>query len=207
MAGDVFEADVMSLFTDDGERKYLNAAERKRFFRARKTITDRSERTFVELIFWTGCRISEALQLTIIRVNVEEAFVVFKTLKQHGKNKDRKFRVVHVPRRFMRDLDRALRLQRPVETQCHGPSRRIWKFGRQKGWRLVSQVMSKAGISGPRATPRGLRHSFGVHCILNGIPELRLQDWMGHTSLSTTSIYAKAIGAEDRYLIKRIWRM
>jgi integrase/recombinase XerD len=67
--------------------------------------------------------------------------------------------------------------------------------------------MSKAGISGPRATPRGLRHSFGVHCILNGIPELRLQDWMGHTSLSTTSIYAKAIGAEDRYLIKRIWRM
>lgn len=189
---------LMSLFSDEGERKYLNREERKRFYKARKIITDKSERTFVEMLFWTGCRISEALNLVVMRINVEDSFVVFQTLKQHGKNKGKKFRIVHVPRKFMKRLNRVHRIMKTLRDALTDHARRLWSFGRQKGWRLVKVVMTKASIFGVRATPKGLRHTFGVNCILCATPETRLQDWMGHASLRTTKIYTNVARREDR---------
>lgn len=196
----------MSLFTDDGERKYLNAKERKRFYKARKIIKDKSERSFIEIIFWTGCRISEALQLNIMRVNVSDNFVVFRTLKQHGEHKGKRYRVAHIPRKLMKRLDRIHNIITTQMEEFGNGLRLLWSFGRQKGWRLIKKVMAAAKIFGVRATPKGLRHTFGVHCILCGVPELRLQEWMGHQNLRTTSIYVRVMGAEDRAITKRTWK-
>ena len=207
MAAKTFEPDTMTLFTHLGERKYLDASERKRFYKALTVIRDKYERCFIELIFWTGCRISEALGLVVLRVNVEECFVVFQTLKQHGKSKGQKYRIVHVPSRFMKRFNRVHSIDMAQADQKADLSRRLWRFGRQKGWRLVKQVMTEAGIFGVRATPRGLRHSFGVHCILSGVPAMRLQEWMGHSDIRTTSIYVRIVGVEDRDLMKRFWKL
>lgn len=197
----------MALFSDDGERKYLNAIERKRFYKARRIIRDKAERAFVELIFWTGCRITEALQMNFIRVNVEDCFVVFRTLKQHGKNKDKRFRIVHVPRKFMRKLDKTHRILETQRNEAANKHRRLWPFGRQKGWLLIKAVMTEARIFGIRATPKGLRHTFGVNAIFRGAPLISLQGWMGHTNVKTTSIYLRVMGAEDRAYAKRTWRI
>ena len=199
--------EIMSLFSDDGERKYLNTKERKRFYKSRKVIKDISERSFVELLFWTGCRISEALQLNIMRVNVEDCFVVFKTLKQHGKREGKRFRIVHLPRKFMRKLNRIHAVLEMQLDEHANKFRNLWSFGRQKGWKLVKAVMDKAKIFGVRATPKGLRHTYGVNAIYRGAPLLSLQIWMGHQSLKTTSIYLKVIGMEDRAYAKRTWKV
>lgn len=199
--------EIMSLFSDEGERKYLNSKERKRFWKSRKVITDKTERSLVELIFWTGCRVSEALQLNVMRVNVEDGFVVFRTLKQHGKNKGKRFRIVHLPRRFMRKLNRIHKILKTQLDEHASKTRTLWGFGRQKAWRLVRAVMRKAKIFGIRATPKGLRHTFGVNSILRGAPLISLQVWMGHQSLKTTSIYLKVIGEEDRAFAKRTWKI
>ena len=53
--------------------------------------------------------------------------------------------------------------------------------------------MRTAGIEGPQACPRGLRHSYGVAAVL------------GCASLTTTAIYTTAIGAEARELVSRVW--
>ena len=196
---------VMSLFSNRGERKYLNKEERKRFYKSRKMIKDLHERTFVELLFWTGCRISEALNLILMRVNVEDSCVVFQTLKQHGKKKGTTFRIVHVPRKFMKRLNKVHGIVRTLRDALADHSKRLWRFGRQKGWRLVKGIMTKASIFGIRATPKGLRHTFGVHCILCGIPETRLQDWMGHANLRTTSIYVTVAQREDRGFARKTW--
>lgn len=90
----------MSMFTDQGERKYLTLSECRRFEKAIACLSDPVEQTFCETIYWTGCRISEALQLDIMRVNVEDAYLVFRSLKKHGKNKGRFFRIVPIPRAF-----------------------------------------------------------------------------------------------------------
>jgi site-specific recombinase XerD len=70
----------------------------------------------------------------------------------------------------------------------------------------VKTVMIAAGISaGPHATPKGLRHGFGMHAIRSGVPLNLVQKWLGQASLATTSIYLQAVGAEEREFAARMW--
>lgn len=198
--------DSMTLFTDSGERKYLNAAERRRFYDALPVIEEPGERTFCETLFWTGCRPSEALALDLMRVNVEDCLLVFRTLKKRGANKGRSFRIVPVPRSFMTRLNAIHGILKAQMRDGADLLVRLWRFGRQKGWRLVGRVMHRARVIGIRACARGLRHGFGVHAIISGVPETKLQRWMGHSSLRITAIYVNLIGPEDRAIAKRMWQ-
>ena len=65
--------------------------------------------------------------------------------------------------------------------------------------------MRTAGIEGPQACPRGLRHSFGVAAVTAGVPLPTVAAVLGHADLSTTAIYTTAIGAEARELVARVW--
>ena len=193
------------LFTETGERKYLNAAERQRFYEALACVDHPAERTFCKLIFWTGCRISEALQMTGGHVDIDAGTVVIRSLKKHGRLKGRHFRVLHVPRYLVKELA-AVHGLGCLSSGLHSrTSRRLWNFTRQRGWKLIKRVMRRAGIDGSRATARGLRHGFGVHAILSGVPQTTLQRWLGHASLETTGIYVAVMGTEERHLARRMW--
>ena len=66
--------------------------------------------------------------------------------------------------------------------------------------------MIKAGILGPQACPKGLRHGFAVHGLSNNIPLTLIKKWLGHSSLVTTSIYLNvALEEEEQRIAKRIW--
>ena len=67
------------------------------------------------------------------------------------------------------------------------------------------RLMARADIAGPQASPKGLRHGFGVACIEKGIQLNLVQRWLGHAQLSTTAIYADAVGEEERYIAARLW--
>ena len=72
-------------------------------------------------------------------------------------------------------------------------ARAFWPITRQTANRQVGAIMRTAGIEGPQACRRGLRHSYGVAAAL------------GHASLTTTAIYTRAIGAEAHELVSRVW--
>ena len=61
------------------------------------------------------------------------------------------------------------------------------------GWRAVHAVMAAARLDGPHASPKGLRHGFGVAAVAAGIPLNLVQKWLGHAQLTTTAIYANAV--------------
>ena len=94
---------------------------------------------------------------------------------------------------------------RPSRGRDEGKSILLWSWGRATAWRRVSEVMSMAGISGPQASPKGLRHGFGVVAVQAGIPLNMVQKWLGHAQLSTTAIYADAVGAEEQAIAERMW--
>ena len=48
------------------------------------------------------------------------------------------------------------------------------------GWRAVHAVMQAAGLDGVHASPKGLRHGFGVAAVTAGIPLNLVQKWLGH---------------------------
>ena len=85
-------------------------------------------------------------------------------------------------------------------------SAQLWRLSRCRAWQLVKGIMHEAGIAaGPHATPRGLRHSFGLHAIRSGVPLNLVQRWLGHASMTTTAIYLQAIGDEEREIAARMW--
>ena len=73
------------------------------------------------------------------------------------------------------------------------------------GWRAVHGVMQAARLDGPHASPKGLRHGFGVAAVTAGIPLNLVQKWLGHAQLTTTAIYADAVGAEEKDIARRMW--
>ena len=74
------------------------------------------------------------------------------------------------------------------------------------GWRAVHAMMEAAGLDGPHASPKGLRHGFGVAAVSAGIPLNLVQKWLGHAQLSTTAVYADAVGTEEKDIAQRMWR-
>jgi integrase/recombinase XerD len=82
---------------------------------------------------------------------------------------------------------------------------RLWPWSRMTGWRGVHAVMQAAELDGVAASPKGLRHGFGVAAVIAGIPLNLVQKWLGHAQLSTTAVYANAVGAEERDIARRMW--
>ncbi len=130
--------------------------------------------------------------------------IVFESLK---KRKRGVYRAVPVPPVVLEMLAmvHGLKDRKKKATKKDEPPALLWEFGRTTAWKKVLEVMKAAGVKGPQATPKGLRHGFGVAAIQAGIPLNLLQRWLGHAQLTTTAIYANAVGPEERNIAARMW--
>lgn len=195
MALPASHATGMSIFSPTGERKYLTRKERAAFLNAAKRAPGPVNTLCMTLAF-SGCRISEALALTSERVDVETGVLVFESLK---KRRDGVYRAVPVPPELFDTLDRVHSLGRE---HC---SRKLWIMSRMTAWRRITEVMRRAGLRGAHASPKGLRHGFGVAAVEAGVPLHLVQRWLGHAHIATTAIYADVVGAEERSIAARMW--
>lgn len=194
------EFEQFRLWDDQGRRLYLNATEREAFRNAAKKQDDREARTFCHLLLFTGCRISEALETTPERFDWEDQAVMFRTLKKRSKKPS--YRAVPLPADYLDELDFIHRLKGRGRAD---PKASLWIWSRATAWRRVKAVMAAAGVEGIQASPKGLRHGFGVVHAMNKTPINTLQRWMGHSSPNTTAIYMQAVGDEARQLAGAAW--
>jgi integrase/recombinase XerD len=173
-----------------GRRKYLNEQEFRRFLdTADGHALER--RALCYLLAYAGCRLSEALALTVHHLDTEHRTVTFRTLKRRRIC----YRTVPVP-----DVARDLLRKLPIADDG-----RLWPVHRATAWRWLKAVMRRAGITGPMATPKGLRHGFGMRAAGKNVPLPIIQKWMGHASPTTTAIYLDAVGIEERQFASRMW--
>ena len=143
---------------------------------------------------------SEALGIRACDVDLEANELRIATLKRR---KDH-WRAVPVPEDLVHALDLVHAVRRH-QASPRGAQRPLWAVTRQTAGRQVRAIMRTAGIAGPQATPRGLRHSYGVAAVTAGVPLTTIAAVLGHASITTTAIYATAIGAEARELVSRVW--
>ena len=95
---------------------------------------------------------------------------------------------------------------REIQTQRgKGRGGRLRLWSRMTGWRAVHAVMQAAGPEGVHASPKGLRHGFGLAAVTDCIPLNLVQKWLGHAQLSTTAAYANAVGTEEKYIARKMW--
>lgn len=189
------------LYDHQGGRKYLTASERRTFIQAAADLNLKEE-TFCLTLAYTGARISEVLSLAPNRIDFAVQGIIIETLKRRRSGI---FRTVPVPQVLLERLELAFRIK---EIQCDPPKcrERLWPWSRTTAWALVKKTMNMAGIIGPWAMPKGLRHALAVEGTTEaGIPLNVMQRWLGHARIETTAIYANAVGKEERNLAARTW--
>ena len=190
----------MRLVDTAGRRLYLNAAEREAFRHTAEACSP-DLRSFCLTLLYTGCRISEALALTVERVDLQAGTLTFESLKKRRRGV---YRAVPVPMGLLETIAR-LDAGEGAAIGDEPGHLRVWPWPRRSAYRRVKQVMSTAGITGPQASPKGLRHGFGVACVEHCIALNMIQKWLGHARMTTTAIYANAVGEEERNLAARLW--
>jgi len=192
----------VQLFDQQGRRLYLTDEERKAFLKAAAR-TPREVRSFCSTLHYTGCRISEALALTPKSIDLSGKVIVFESLKKRRRGV---FRAVPVPSDLIDTIDMVhgvREIQKKGRARLNEP---LWPWSRMTAWRKVQDVIEAAGIGkGPHACPKGLRHGFGVAAVSKGIALNMVQKWLGHAQLTTTAIYANAVGEEEQSIAARMW--
>ena len=184
-----------------GRRKYLTPVERQAFLRAAKVQSSAAVATFCSLLAHTGARLSEACALTPQRIDFDMQVIVVRSLKKRSRTL---YRAVPVPTPLLAELD-AVHEIRGAQIDPVLAAARIWTWCRTTAWHHVKQTMEFAGIEGPQAMPKGLRHGFAVAALQTGVPINMVQRWLGHARLTTTAIYADAVGEEERRFAEMLW--
>lgn len=174
-----------------GHRKYVNEGEHA-IFLAEADQLEPKWRTLCYVYAFTGCRASEALELSIHRLDQQSAKLIFRTLKR----RKLVFRAVPIPPDLVGML-----LALPRDDQG-----RWWSCHRVTAWRWVKLCMDRARIRGPHATCKGLRHGFGMKAAIRAVPPSMMQRWMGHSTLEMSFRYVDAVGAEEQGFARLMWR-
>lgn len=188
----------ISLYTPTGLRKYLARDERQGFMDAAGHLPPKLRLLCLTLAY-SGCRISEALDVRIGTIHPASGYLPIHCLKKRRKGI---FRAVPVPTFLLEDIA-------ALHADDNKPSdARVWGWSRGRAWYLVKEVMLRAGIApGPHCMPKGLRHGYAIEALRRDISLNLVQRWMGHASLTTTAIYLEiAVGDEEREIAARMWR-
>lgn len=192
---------MSSIYDSKGNRKYLTIKERQAFLRV--AVEDKPEvHTFCVTLASTGARISEVLALSPQSFDIADQTARIECLKKRQRGI---YRAVPVPLGLLSLLNDVHCIRR-TQQQSDSNRQRIWPWCRTTAWKHVKTIMVEAGIEGSHANPKGLRHSFGVTALQKEVPLNMVRKWLGHARLSTTAIYADAVGDEERLIAKRWWQ-
>ena len=143
------------------------------------------DHALLEFIYACGLRVSEAVNLTLNRVNLEEGMV-------RVLGKGNKERLVPVPKGSVPVLKRYLEIVRPLFIKKPMAQFFVNSCGRPVTVRyvelLVREKCEQAGID-KHLTPHKLRHSYATHLLQGGADLRSIQELLGHADIGTTEIY------------------
>ena len=154
----------------------------------------RRDRAVLELLYGTGCRISEAGSLSLPDVDLHDGLV-------RVTGKGAKERIVPLGRCAAEALERWLAPEgrgalepdlwaRRSDAEAVFLNQRGGRLSRQGLWLVVRRHGDAAGI-GSLLTPHVLRHSCATHMLDGGADIRFVQEMLGHASISTTQIYTR----------------
>lgn len=158
------------------------------------------DRAILELLYATGMRVSEAVNLKVNDVNLGVGF-----LRCLGKGN--KERIVPVGAKAIQMTKRYLGESRPYllkekESEFLFLNRFGKKISRQSLWKIIKRYACQARIK-KSLKPHILRHSFATHLLERGADLRSVQEMLGHSNISTTQIYTHI--SKDR--LKTIHKM
>ena len=144
------------------------------------------DRTMLEVLYATGLRVSELVNLRHGQVNTTQGVI-----RILGKgNRERLIPLGEEAMRWLKDFAGGSRSEILLERQTDYlfPTRRGDRMTRQAFWHIIKRYARKAGIA-KELSPHTLRHAFSTHLLNHGADLRVVQMLLGHSDLSTTQIY------------------
>jgi integrase/recombinase XerD len=161
------------------------------------------DRAMLEVLYSTGLRVSELLNLRISDVEMRLGCV-----RCIGKGD--KERLVPIGRKAIEAVEQWLaqgrpKFARPASPPPHNQVLFLTSIGRRLSrvgiWKILHDYGMRLGLRG-RLTPHKLRHSFATHLLEGGADLRSVQLMLGHADISTTQIYTHVV--EER--LKQIYK-
>lgn len=152
------------------------------------TLDGYRDKTMLELLYATGMRVSELVNVPVKNVDMKMQYVIVM-------GKGSKERILPLGRTALHYLEHYLSVVRPQ--LLHGKpdaAAELFVTGwggpmtRERFYEIIVAYGKSAGIS-KRVTPHMLRHSFATHLLNNGTDLRIVQELLGHADISTTQIY------------------
>lgn len=150
------------------------------------------DKAMLELLYATGIRVSELINLDVSDVNVPMSFVRCK-----GGKKERIIPMGHQAKDALENYINNVRKymvkdenETALFVNCSGA-----RLSRHGFWKLIKYYQHIAGIE-TDITPHTLRHSFAAHLLENGADLHSIQEMMGHADISSTQVYSRMINSK-----------
>ena len=147
------------------------------------------DKAMLELMYATGMRVSELLELNLDDINLDLG-----SIRCTNGKKSRSIPVYKAALRsltiYIRDI-RTTMLADPSESALFVNINGA-RMSRQGFWKILKHYQAKAHIT-KEITPHTLRHSFAVHLLENGADVNSVQELMGHSDISSTQRYTQMI--------------
>ena len=150
------------------------------------------DKAMLELLYATGIRVSELINLDVSDVNVPMSFVRCK-----GGKKERIIPMGHQAKDALENYINNVRKymvkdenETALFVNCSGA-----RLSRQGFWKLIKYYQHIAGIE-TDITPHTLRHSFAAHLLENGADLHSIQEMMGHADISSTQVYSTMMNSK-----------
>ena len=143
-------------------------------------------KTIIDFMYSTGCRVSELINVEESDIDIEEAFV-----RLEGKGS--KQRIVPLGSKVLINLESYLPLRNKDRKSKNNKlfiSKSYKSLDRTAVFRIIKSTGVKAGIH-KELYPHILRHSAATHMLEGGCDLRTVQEFLGHSSVSTTQIYTK----------------
>ena len=147
-------------------------------------------KTIIDFMYSTGCRVSELINVEESDIDIEEAFV-----RLEGKGS--KQRIVPLGSKVIINLESYLPLRNKDKKSKNNKlfiSKSYKNLDRTAVFRIIKSTGVKAGIH-KELYPHILRHSAATHMLEGGCDLRTVQEFLGHSSVSTTQIYTKVTKA------------
>lgn len=149
------------------------------------------DRALLELLYATGARVSEAVDLNVDDI-MGEGGATAEAVRLFGKG--RKQRIVPLGRYAREALDAYLVRSRPLlsprgrATPALFLGARGARLSRQSVWLVIRDAAHRASLT-TELSPHTLRHSFATHLLEGGADVRVVQELLGHASVATTQLY------------------
>ncbi|MFC3388451.1 site-specific tyrosine recombinase XerD [Salinicoccus sesuvii] len=180
---------------------YLTVEEMERLLSTPDTsIAGIRDKAMMELLYASGLRVSELIDIRITDLNVEMGFI-----RIMGKgSKERIVPITDYVGKLLKDYisEGRIVLLKAENTDVLFLTNRGSGFTRQGLWKTIKKYELQSGIS-KNITPHTFRHSFATHLIENGADLRAVQEMLGHSDISTTQIYTQISAVKIREMYKK----